>query len=81
MPERGEGMGNVTNRPLAYSIAEGEEAWSWRVYDVDGGVIASGSAASKLGAQHAVHGVYEAVAPRAPRPLLGMSDGLPISCA
>lgn len=46
-------------RPLAYSIAERDDAWSWRVYDTDGEVIASGAAANKAEAQGAVHDIYE----------------------
>ena len=43
---------------LAYSLREEVSGWSWRVYDLEGRVVAAGQAASKQNAQADLARVY-----------------------
>jgi len=43
---------------LAYSLQEGSTGWSWRVYDLDGEIVATGEAVTKQGAQADLERVY-----------------------
>jgi hypothetical protein len=45
---------------LAYSLAENEGGWAWRVYDCDGALVASGLALDKSLAYDAVSAAYAA---------------------
>lgn len=48
-----------TDRLFAYSISAMDDCWSWRVYDVDGQIVAFGQTSSKLDAHEAIARVYE----------------------
>ncbi|MDP3173576.1 MAG: hypothetical protein Q8M88_03985 [Phenylobacterium sp.] len=43
---------------LAYSLREDGTAWMWRVYDIEGELVAAGMAASKQTAQADLAQVY-----------------------
>jgi uncharacterized protein YegP (UPF0339 family) len=45
-------------RLFAYSIRDLDRSWSWRVYDVNGRVVAEGETTSKSEAQGAIAAVY-----------------------
>lgn len=48
-----------TDRLFAYSISAMDDCWSWRVYDVDGQIVAAGETSSKVDAHVAIARVYE----------------------
>lgn len=41
-------------RSFAYSLSQGEQGWSWSVYDEEGVTVARGAHASRDAAQRAV---------------------------
>lgn len=41
-------------RSFAYSLSQGEQGWSWSVYDEEGVTVARGADASRAAAQAAV---------------------------
>jgi hypothetical protein len=44
---------------LAYSLRQAESGWAWNVYDPEGDVIASGTAATQSAAERYVYEVMQ----------------------
>jgi hypothetical protein len=44
---------------LAYSLRQAESGWMWNVYDLDGDVVASGTAATQSAAEQFVFEVLQ----------------------
>lgn len=57
-------------RSFAYSLSQGEQGWSWSVYDEEGITVARGADASRAAAQAAVERTLK-------RPPAYGSSGLP----
>jgi hypothetical protein len=51
---------------LAYSLQEGSTGWSWRVYDLEGEIVATGEAVTKQRAEADLERVYAARSKAAP---------------
>ena len=45
--------------PFAYSMAQADTGWTWRLWDVDGEVVAAGHAPDQSSAEQRVAEAYE----------------------
>jgi hypothetical protein len=54
---------SVTDMPFAYSLAQAESGWAWRILDEQGETVAQGVDLNQLAAQAAVeHAIRQAAA-------------------
>lgn len=44
----------MTDMPFAYSLAQADSGWAWRIFDEQGEMVAHGTDLSQLAAQAAV---------------------------